>query len=101
MGARRRSLAGSGPRGPGHPPLALPIHVFERAQSWVAYELDRWEQERGGGWAIARAGSLLGRIAIGSLALDEARAEVSYWVLPEARGRGVATCPWRHCGLGL
>ncbi len=61
------------------------------AQSWVAYELDRWEQERGGGWAIARAGSLLGRIAIGSLALDEARAEVSYWVLPESRGRGVAT----------
>lgn len=34
---------------------------------------------------------MLGRIAIGSLALDEARAEVSCWVLPEVRGRGVAT----------
>ncbi len=61
------------------------------AESWVAYELNRWEQERGGGWAITGADSLLGRIAIGSLALDEARAAVSYWVLPESRGRGVAS----------
>jgi len=61
------------------------------AESWVAYELDRWEQERRGGWAITRAELLLGRIAIGSLALDEARAAVSYWVLPESRGRGVAS----------
>lgn len=60
------------------------------AESWVAYELDRWQQERGGGWAITRAGTLLGRIAIGSLALEEARATVSYWILPESRGRGVA-----------
>ena len=61
------------------------------AESWVEYELDRWEQERGCGWAITRAGSLLGRIAIGGVALDEARAGVSYWVMPEFRGQGVAT----------
>jgi len=60
------------------------------AQSWVAFELDRWGQERGGGWAITCAQSLLGRIALGGLALEEARAEVSYWVLPAFRGRGVA-----------
>lgn len=61
------------------------------AESWVEYELERWEQERGSGWAITRAGSLLGRIAISGVALDEARAGVSYWVLPEFRGQGVAT----------
>jgi len=60
------------------------------AEKWVTYDLDRWEQGRGGGWAITRAGSLLGRISIGNLAMDEARAEISYWVLPESRGRGVA-----------
>jgi len=58
------------------------------AESWVAFEWDRWGQERGGGWAITRSEALLGRIALGGLALEEARAEVSYWVLPAFRGRG-------------
>lgn len=61
-----------------------------RAQSWVAYELDRWGQDRGGSWAVTREGSLLGRVALGHVVLEEARAEVSYWVLPECRGRRVA-----------
>lgn len=60
------------------------------AQSWIDYELNRWGQERGGSWAITRDGSLLGRVGIGGLSLEEARAEVTYWVLPQARGRGVA-----------
>jgi ribosomal-protein-alanine N-acetyltransferase len=61
-----------------------------QAGSWIDHELDRWGQERGGSWAISRDGSLLGRVGIGGVSLDEARAGVTYWVLPEARGRGVA-----------
>lgn len=63
---------------------------LDQAAAWVAYESDRWKHERGGGWAITRARTLLGRIALSGLVLDEGRADVSYWTLPEARGRGVA-----------
>lgn len=61
-----------------------------QARSWIEYELERWEQERGGSWAIMRDRYLLGRVGIGGVSLAEARAGVTYWVLPEARGRGVA-----------
>ena len=61
------------------------------AESWIDHELDRWGQERGSSWAITRGDLLLGRIGIGGVSLEEARAGVTYWVLPEARGRGVAT----------
>ncbi len=60
------------------------------AESWIDHELDRWGQERGGSWAITRDDLLVGRIGIGGVSLEEARAGVTYWVLPEARGRGVA-----------
>jgi ribosomal-protein-alanine N-acetyltransferase len=61
------------------------------AESWVAFETDRWKRERGGGWAITGDGSLLGRIALGDLSLQEAKAEVSYWILPSFRGQEVAS----------
>ena len=61
------------------------------AESWIDHELDRWGQERGGSWAITRDDLLIGRIGIGVVSLEEACAGISYWVLPEARGRGVAT----------
>jgi len=63
---------------------------FAQAEMWVDYELDRWEQERGGSWAVTRDDTLIGRVGIGGLSLGEARAGVTYWMLPEARGRGLA-----------
>ena len=48
-------------------------------------------QELGSSWAITRDGALVGRIGIGGVSLEEARAGVTYWVLPEARGRRVAS----------
>ena len=65
--------------------------TLDQAESWVAYETDRWKRERGCSWAITRAGDVLGRIAFGGLSLEEGRAEISYWVLPEARRLGVAS----------
>jgi ribosomal-protein-alanine N-acetyltransferase len=64
--------------------------TLAEAESWVQHELDRWGQDRGGSWAITREDVLVGRIGIGGVPLEEARAGVTYWVLPEARGRGVA-----------
>ena len=61
------------------------------AESWIDHELDRWGHERGGSWAITRDDRLVGRIGIGVVSLDEACAGISYWVLPEARGREVAS----------
>lgn len=60
------------------------------AELWVQYELDRWAGERGGSWAITYDGAFVGRVGIGGVSLDEARAGVTYWVLPEVRGRGIA-----------
>ena len=60
------------------------------AESWIAYESARWGEDRGGSWAVTGEGSLLGRVGIGGVSLEEARAGVTYWVLPEARGHGIA-----------
>lgn len=61
------------------------------AEAWIDAELIRWDQERGGSWAITQQDVLLGRVGIGGVSLEEGRAGVTYWVLPEARGRAVAS----------
>ena len=56
-----------------------------------AYRRD-WEHEKGGHWAVARAdGEVLGRIALRGLDFDDGVAGAAYWVLPAARGVGVAS----------
>lgn len=64
-------------------------HVLE----WFdGYHRD-WAAERGGHWAVARDdGEVLGRIALRGWDFDDGVAGVAYWVLPAARGAGVATC---------
>lgn len=61
------------------------------ARVWVASRAQRWGQERGADWAVTRDGRVAGRIGLRTVALAEGWAEVSYWVLPAARGAGVAT----------
>ncbi|NNH68824.1 GNAT family N-acetyltransferase [Nocardia uniformis] len=63
-----------------------------QVREWFdAYRQD-WQQERGGHWAIAGDGDeTLGRIALCGLNFDDGVAGVSYWVLPAARGAGVAS----------
>ncbi|MBY8873288.1 GNAT family N-acetyltransferase [Micromonospora sp. PLK6-60] len=60
------------------------------AEAWIAAWPGRWRGETGAGWAVLDAGRTAGQISLRRLVLDEGFAEVSYWVLPAARGRGVA-----------
>lgn len=64
----------------------------EEAAHWIAAATAAWAAETGATWAIAsrRDGSILGRVSV-YLRLADGTGEVSYWVLPEGRGRGVAT----------
>ncbi|MFF0746924.1 GNAT family N-acetyltransferase [Streptomyces sp. NPDC004111] len=62
-------------------------HALEWFQ---AYRQD-WAREKGGHWAITRDGEgAVGRLALRGLDFDDGTADVAYWVLPAARGAGVA-----------
>ncbi|MYY12800.1 GNAT family N-acetyltransferase [Streptomyces sp. SID4919] len=59
---------------------------------WIADWRAAWAGERGAYWAVADAHSdeLVGRVALRSMVLGDGLAEVAYWTVPSARGRGVA-----------
>jgi RimJ/RimL family protein N-acetyltransferase len=63
----------------------------DEARTWIDSWPGRWARESGGGWAIADGSGVLGQISLRRLNLPDGLGEVSYWVLPTARGRGVAT----------
>ncbi|GIF22476.1 RimJ/RimL family protein N-acetyltransferase [Actinoplanes tereljensis] len=62
----------------------------ENVRVWFARYRQDWALERGGHWAITRDGTVLGRIAMRGFDFDDGLAGCAYWVLPEARGAGVA-----------
>ena len=62
----------------------------DEARDWIAAWPGRWRSETGAGWAVLDGGDVAGQISLRRLALVEGLAEVSYWVLPTARGRGIA-----------
>ncbi|HEX2155879.1 MAG TPA: GNAT family N-acetyltransferase, partial [Actinomycetes bacterium] len=62
------------------------------AEAWIAQWEPQWLAERDGCWAVADgAGTVLGRVALRGVRLMDGVADCTYWVLPVARGRGVAT----------
>jgi [ribosomal protein S5]-alanine N-acetyltransferase len=63
------------------------------ARQWIAGWQGGWAAESGAHWAVVEAGSdtLLGRAALKHLKFSDGTAEVAYWTIPAARGRGV--CP--------
>lgn len=60
------------------------------AVGWLLSWAERWQRETGAGWAVTQTGELLGRVGLRTIDLDEGWAEVAFWVIPSARGRGVA-----------
>jgi RimJ/RimL family protein N-acetyltransferase len=64
----------------------------DEARGWMKEWRDAWDGEQRASWALATAdtGEVVGRAALRSLSLYEGLAEVAYWVLPAARGAGIA-----------
>lgn len=52
-----------------------------------------WRAETDGYWAVVAAGTgvVAGRVSLREVDLEDGRGECSYWVLPAARGGGIAT----------
>ena len=79
----------------------------DEARQWIDDCAQGWRSETSATWAIVDRASegVCGRVAL-YVSLEDGHGEVSYWVLPTARGRGVATracvaaTSWAH-RLGL
>ncbi|MEU8070743.1 MULTISPECIES: GNAT family N-acetyltransferase [unclassified Micromonospora] len=64
----------------------------EQVLDWFAHLHRAWQQEAGAGWAVTRGGGeVVGRIAMGGVDLADGVAACAYWVVPAARGAGVAS----------
>lgn len=63
----------------------------DEARAWVQATADAWHQEHDAEWAIVDTDQVLGRVALRGISLDIGHAEVSYWTLPHARDRAVAS----------
>lgn len=63
-----------------------------QVREWFDTYRQDWEREKGGHWALTHVdGQVLGRIALRGLDFDDGVADVAYWVLPAARGAGIAS----------
>ncbi|WP_306323013.1 MULTISPECIES: GNAT family N-acetyltransferase [unclassified Streptomyces] len=64
----------------------------DEARAWIADAREGWLKESSGQWLVTRAadGEPLGRIALKDINPLDGCAEIAYWVLPTARGTGVA-----------
>lgn len=77
------------------------------AEEWIAARGIGWRGERCADWAVEVDGEPAGRVGFTTLNLGEGRGEVSYWVAPERRRRGVAVravttlCEWALGAGGL
>nr|WP_042180695.1 GNAT family N-acetyltransferase [Kibdelosporangium sp. MJ126-NF4]CEL14520.1 putative acetyltransferase [Kibdelosporangium sp. MJ126-NF4]CTQ88885.1 putative acetyltransferase [Kibdelosporangium sp. MJ126-NF4] len=62
----------------------------EEALAWITRWRREWQQEKAANWAIADNDRAVGQVGLRGVDLVQAVAELSYWVLPEARGAGLA-----------
>jgi RimJ/RimL family protein N-acetyltransferase len=77
------------------------------AADWIDSWPTRWRDETDAAWAVLHAGTVVGQVGLRRVDLAEGLAAVSYWVLPHARGRRVASralrtlTDWSFGTLGL
>lgn len=78
----------------------------DEASAWIQKYAARWDAETGAGWAVETDGQVIGRVGLRTN-LSSGTAEAGYWVMPDARGRGVATrvlmavTDWAFTDVGL
>ena len=63
----------------------------EQVLQWIAHLRRSWQEETGAGGAVTRGDEVVGRMALGGFNLDDGEAGCAYWVVPAARGAGVAS----------
>jgi ribosomal-protein-alanine N-acetyltransferase len=64
---------------------------LDEAGAWIADWPGRWADEKDASWAIADdRDEPIGQTGLRNISLFEAHAAVSYWMVPAARGQGVA-----------
>ncbi len=68
------------------------IDTTDEARAWIAGWTTRWDNETDASWAIVdnRDDQPIGQVGLRTVSLFEGSAQLSYWVLPDARGAGVA-----------
>ncbi|SFR04052.1 Protein N-acetyltransferase, RimJ/RimL family [Lentzea waywayandensis] len=66
------------------------MDTHDEALAWIAGWAKRWDDKTDASWAISRDDEPLGQAGLRHVSLFEASAALSYWVLPEARGAGIA-----------
>ena len=82
------------------------VHTREDAVAWLDRRRD-WSLGDHASWAVedAATGVLLGSVSLHSIDRDQNDAEIGYWTVPAARGRGVAAsavdaaCRWAFGAL--
>jgi RimJ/RimL family protein N-acetyltransferase len=64
----------------------------DEALAWIAGWQPRWDDETDASWAVANAvdDRLLGQVGLRAVSLSDSAAQLSYWVVPDARGNGIA-----------
>lgn len=86
---------------------AQAITTLEAAQAWITAVGSAWESGRGFTWAITGGGQVLGSVSVSAIEPEHGTGWVSYFTLPAARGRGVASAglraasAWALGDLGL
>src|SRR4051812_34575862 len=71
----------------------LQLDNEDAAARWMGRWRETWDQGTAAGWAITTRSdpeTILGQVAFRALYLDDGMAEVSYWVIPDYRGEGIA-----------
>ena len=63
---------------------------LDEARAWIAGWAAHWDSEKDASWAITDDDQPIGQVGLRAIALFAGSAELSYWVLPEARGKEVA-----------
>jgi len=71
------------------------IDSVSEAEELIASFGQGWKAERSAAWAIERDAQLLGHVGLRTISLEDGVAECAYWVLPAARGQGVAPASLR------
>jgi RimJ/RimL family protein N-acetyltransferase len=64
--------------------------TLAEAGQWVAIANSGWVGEIAANWAVIDWDGLVGRMSLRTVDLADGLATIGYWVVPAARGRGIA-----------